>query len=136
MYAFTRLVHNLRSVFLFLCSSPVTHLTRGALLVNHAIHSLAGATPLYQRDSVPELTAGTDGILLDELSCVGNETRLVECSSPTPIGILGARGCTHLEDAGVRCEARGICVWQDSRVIICMQPSIISITEEAFTCKF
>ena len=44
---------------------------------------------------------GTGAILLDQVGCTGNETRLVDCSS-NPIGI---HDCSHFEDAGVTCQS-------------------------------
>ena len=42
-------------------------------------------------------------IWLDNVRCVGTETRLANC----PANALGAHNCVHSEDAGVRCEAQG-----------------------------
>ena len=46
---------------------------------------------------------GTGAILLEEVNCTGNETRLVDCHSNQ----LGVHNCSHFEDAGVTCQ--GIC---------------------------
>ena len=43
---------------------------------------------------------GTGAILLDQVACTGNETRLVDCHS-NPIGV---HDCSHYEDAGVTCR--------------------------------
>ena len=43
---------------------------------------------------------GTGSILLDQVACTGNETRLVNCRS-NPLGI---HDCSHSEDAGVTCQ--------------------------------
>ena len=42
---------------------------------------------------------GTGLILLDELQCTGNETRLIDC----PSNEVGAHNCAHFEDIGVSC---------------------------------
>ena len=43
---------------------------------------------------------GTGSILLDEVACTGNETRLVDCRSNP----LGDHDCAHDEGAGVTCS--------------------------------
>ena len=47
-------------------------------------------------DEVPD---GTGQIWLDNVQCVGTETRLIDC----PANTLGTHDCTHTQDAGVRC---------------------------------
>ena len=44
--------------------------------------------------------AGTGQIWLDNVSCRGTETRLIDC----PANPLGTHNCGHVEDAGVRCR--------------------------------
>lgn len=46
---------------------------------------------------------GTGMILLDDISCAGNEDSLLQCSrrSNSP---LFSTNCDHSEDAGVKCE--------------------------------
>ena len=44
---------------------------------------------------------GTGTILLDEVSCSGNETTLARCGN---LGLNVTRLCSHGEDAGVRCN--------------------------------
>eukprot|EP00057_Strongylocentrotus_purpuratus_P009602 XP_011664076.1 PREDICTED: scavenger receptor cysteine-rich type 1 protein M130-like [Strongylocentrotus purpuratus] len=46
---------------------------------------------------------GTGTIVLDDVECIGNEARLVECPH---IG-LGVHDCDHSQDAGVRCVEDG-----------------------------
>ena len=49
---------------------------------------------------------GTGSILLDQVACTGNETRLVNCRS-NPLGI---HDCSHSEDAGVTCQGNHACL--------------------------
>ena len=46
-------------------------------------------------------TNGAGQIWLDDVRCVGTETRLIDC----PASPLGQHNCVHSEDAGVRCQA-------------------------------
>ena len=46
--------------------------------------------------------AGFGQILLDNLGCVGTETRLVDC----PHNGIGLENCVHAEDAGLRCAGK------------------------------
>ena len=46
-------------------------------------------------------TNGAGQIWLDNVQCVGTETRLIDC----PALPLGQNNCGHVEDAGVRCQA-------------------------------
>ena len=39
-------------------------------------------------------------IWLDQVNCLGTETRLVSC----PANPIGQHDCSHIEDAGVRCN--------------------------------
>ena len=45
---------------------------------------------------------GTGQIWLDNVNCIGTETRLVDC----PAIPFGSHNCVHSEDAGVRCQKR------------------------------
>lgn len=47
--------------------------------------------------------SASNPIHLSELSCVGNESRLVDCSYPP----VGRHNCDHSEDAGVVCTGKG-----------------------------
>ncbi len=44
-------------------------------------------------------TNGINVIWLDDVQCLGTETRLIDC----PASPLGTHNCAHVEDAGVRC---------------------------------
>ena len=48
---------------------------------------------------------GAGRIWLDNVRCVGTETRLINC----PAGALGTNACGHSSDAGVRCLAMVTC---------------------------
>ena len=58
---------------------------------------------LFQFAAATALTSGfTNGagqIWLDDVRCVGTESRLIDC----PANPLGQHNCVHSEDAGVRC---------------------------------
>ncbi len=56
-----------------------------------------GATPL-----TTGFTNGAGQIWLDDVQCVGTETRLIDC----PALPLGQHNCVHAEDAGVRCQSK------------------------------
>ena len=56
----------------------------------------SGAQPLEQA----YFGQGPGEILLDEIICIGNESRLQNCESRS------SHDCTHLEDAGIRCEGK------------------------------
>ena len=58
-------------------------------------HAFIGATRLFGSSVVD----GTGQIVLDDLLCTGNESRLIDC----PHKGLGNHNCDHSEDAGVRC---------------------------------
>ena len=47
---------------------------------------------------------GLGSLLLDSVTCTGNELQLASCGHP---GVGITRSCSHSEDAGVRCSKRG-----------------------------
>ena len=47
---------------------------------------------------------GSGSILLDSVSCIGNESTLTSCNH---LGISITRSCTHANDAGIRCHGAG-----------------------------
>ena len=48
---------------------------------------------------ISDLSPGSGPIFMDELSCEGEEDKLLEC----PSAPLGLHSCTHDQDAAVRC---------------------------------
>ena len=46
---------------------------------------------------------GSGDIILDNVRCAGNETRLIDC----PNNGIGVHNCRHSEDAGVTCQPLG-----------------------------
>jgi deleted-in-malignant-brain-tumors protein 1 len=55
-----------------------------------------------------------DQIWLDNVECVGTETRLIDCPA-SPLGNTGT--CTHSQDAGVRCVPAPTCNQGSIRLI-------------------
>ena len=50
---------------------------------------------------------GVGPIFLDDVGCIGNESRLTECSHAG----VGENNCDHFEDAGVNCSGKDQNVW-------------------------
>ena len=49
--------------------------------------------------SYSRIGGGSGGILLDDVSCRGSESRLIDCINRG----IGVHNCDHTDDAGVRC---------------------------------
>ena len=47
---------------------------------------------------------GSGSILLDNVTCIGNESKLASCGH---LGVGVTRNCSHSEDAGVKCLSQG-----------------------------
>lgn len=62
----------------------------------HCLISFAGAVAYFT------VSAGTGSILLDNVQCRGNESRIFDC----PHSGVGTHNCVHSEDVGVRCQIR------------------------------
>ena len=69
---------------------------------------------------------GTGPIHLDNVHCVGTESRLVDCRS-NPLGI---HNCGHAADAGVRCV--GVCILIVS--ILCSHPTFVGCKRRELVC--
>ena len=61
--------------------------------LTHAWHISGSSSQIFG------FSNGVGQIWLDNVRCRGNETRLIDC----PANPLGVHGCSHFEDAGVRC---------------------------------
>ena len=46
---------------------------------------------------------GTGSIFLDNVGCLGTESRVIDCSHNS----IGSHDCSHAEDAGVTCLSQG-----------------------------
>ena len=59
---------------------------------------------IYSQNALPQTAAafgqGTGNILLDDVTCLGNETSILDCSTNQ----IGQNDCDHSEDVGVICS--------------------------------
>ena len=67
-------------------AQPLLTFALGATAVGSATYGQGTATTL---------------ILLDDVGCIGSETRVIDCSNRG----LGIHNCAHSEDAGVICQS-------------------------------
>ena len=63
--------------------------------IMHTIGAIARSEAFYGQ--------GSGDILLDNVGCTGNETRLIDCSNNG----IGIHNCRHSEDASVTCQPQG-----------------------------
>lgn len=65
---------------------------------------------------------GTGPIILDNVQCLGTETRLIDC----PANALTIHNCVHSEDAGVQCQFGKVYKYMQYQLIdiaLCTSPS-------------
>ena len=58
--------------------------------------------------------AGSGPILFSELSCIGNESVIADCSHDDS----GGHNCSHSEDVSVVCEGQSVCVWEEVLFVV------------------
>ena len=72
-------------------------------LEHHVFTVMSFCLPLSVLDAKPVVSTyyepGNGDIVLDEVSCGGEERRLVDCPTKTTVNDFG-----HKEDAGVKCD--------------------------------
>lgn len=61
--------------------------------------AVKGANPVYLSYGSGLFGQGTGPIAMDNVQCIGTESRLVDCHS-------AVISCSHADDAGVRCLGR------------------------------
>ena len=64
---------------------------------------LSSLTPAGATALTSGFTNGVGQIWLDDVQCVGTESRLIDC----PARPLGQHSCSHSEDAGISCPPIG-----------------------------
>ena len=73
------------------------------VIASISLSSLPSAAVAFSNAQFGE---GSDPIALKDVQCDGNGDMLLECYSDP---LLAATGCSHAEDAGVRCEGSFHC---------------------------
>ena len=85
----------------------------------HSLYHVVDATA-YSR---AHFGAGTGSIFLDDVSCSGTESRLIDCSHSG----VGTHNCGHSEDAGVSCLGK-VCV------VVCLEWKLLPF-ERLLNCE-